>query len=157
MRTTSADTHLHATCSQVRLPARRSASFMLSPTSPGGHMSAVLASASALCAASGEQLVRPGAGSFAEHILRDGLGPAHASTAAPLAGDDPSATAFLSMSPTMQWLQVEFSSLCPTVVRCEPEISAMYMSPEVAVRVGILADGGGEASVSLHAACYGNC
>jgi hypothetical protein len=34
------------------------------------------------------------------------MGPAHASSAAALAGEDPSATAFLSMSPTMQWLQV---------------------------------------------------
>ncbi len=89
---------------RLRLPARRSASFMLSPSQALGRMSPVLALAA--------ELHSHGPPAMQQH-------PAHVnSSEQPItavqrqkSGNDAAAAsnAFLSMSPTMQWLQVTIS------------------------------------------------
>ncbi len=88
---------------RVRLPARRSASFMLSPSLAAGRMSPVLANAAELHShtpiAGGGLLRHPVPGS----VRQQPISAAHRRPS----GDEAAAShAFLSMSPTMQWLQV---------------------------------------------------
>lgn len=89
---------------RLRLPARRSASFMLSPSQALGRMSPVLAHAAELHShASPTMQHHPALLNSTEQPI----------TAVPhrKIGDDATAAsnAFLSMSPTMQWLQVTIS------------------------------------------------
>ena len=88
---------------RVRLPARRSASFMLSPSLAAGRMSPVLANAAELHThaplAGGGLLRHPALGSAQQQ-------PILAAHRRPLGDESAASNAFLSMSPTMQWLQV---------------------------------------------------
>ncbi|KAK9909774.1 hypothetical protein WJX75_007283 [Coccomyxa subellipsoidea] len=88
---------------RVRLPARRSASFMLSPGLAVGCMSPVLAHAAELHThapiAGGGLLRHPELGSAREQ-------PISAAHRRPSGDESAASNAFLSMSPTMQWLQV---------------------------------------------------
>ncbi|BDA48634.1 probable 2-phosphoglycerate kinase at N-terminal half [Coccomyxa sp. Obi] len=88
---------------RLRLPARRSASFMLLPSQALGHMSPVLAHAAELHSHASPAMQRHPAlhNSIEQPIMQRH----HRS------GDEATASnAFLSMSPTMQWLQVAFST-----------------------------------------------
>lgn len=115
-RAISADQQLHASRERVRLPARRSASFMLSrSTSAAGRMSPMLASAAALRGSQSEHLARPDDGGdpgTGRPLLGDsggGGGIGQRRTSCPvtaLSWNDKQSSVFMSMSPTMQWLQV---------------------------------------------------
>lgn len=106
---------------RLRLPARRSASFMLSPSQALGRMSPVLAHAAELHSHAPPAM---------QHHPALVNSPEQAITASQRRENGDGATsasnAFLSMSPTMQWLQVTILQCCISKLVTVHEITGSH-------------------------------